>query len=359
MRIGLIAPPWLPVPPLAYGGTEAVVDRLARGMQAAGHEVVLFTTGDATCPVERRWVFEQAQAPRMGEAVAELRHLVHAYEALASCDIVHDHTVIGPAYAERLASLPVVTTNHGPFDRELLDVYRAVAHRVPVIAISHAQAAAARGLPVAAVIHHGIDVERFPMGAGNGGYLLFLGRMTPDKGAEQAIAVARRAGLPLLLAAKMREPAERRYFEERVRPLLGPGVEFVGEVGATEKCHLLAGAVGLLNPIQWDEPFGLVMIEALACGTPVLATARGAAPEIVDHGVTGFLGLDEDDLAAAVGRAAALDRTACRAAVAERFSTTRMVEEHLDLFARVLAARDAGRRAAATARASAVPAGLR
>jgi glycosyltransferase involved in cell wall biosynthesis len=339
-----------------YGGTEAVVDRLARGMQAAGHDVVLFTTGDATCPVERRWVFEAAQAPRMGEAVAELRHLVHAYDALASCDVVHDHTVIGPAYAERLPHLPVVTTNHGPFDPELLDVYRAVAHRVPVIAISHAQAASARGLPVAAVIHHGIDVDHFPSGAGDGGYLLFLGRMTPDKGAEQAIDVARRAGIPLLLAAKMREPAERHYFEERVRPLLGPGVDFVGEVGGDAKNDLLAGAVALLNPIQWEEPFGLVMIEALACGTPVLATARGAAPEIVDHGVTGFLG-SEDDLVAAAGRLGELDRGACRAAVAERFSTARMVGEHLDLFSRILAARDAGRRVAE--RLSAVPAGRR
>jgi glycosyltransferase involved in cell wall biosynthesis len=347
VRIGLIAPPWLPVPPPAYGGTEAVVDRLARGMQAAGHEVVLFTTGDATCPVDRRWVFEGAQAPRMGEAVAELRHLVHAYDALASCDVVHDHTVVGPAYAERLPGLPVVTTNHGPFDRELLDVYRAVAHRVPVIAISHAQAATARGLPLAGVIHHGIDVDRFPMGTGDGGYLLFLGRMTPDKGAEQAIAIARRTGLPLLLAAKMREPSERRYFDERVRPLLGPGVDYVGEVGGADKGELLAGAVALLNPIQWDEPFGLVMIESLACGTPVLATARGAAPEIVDDGVTGFLGT-EDDLVAAAGQVGELDRAACRAAVAERFSTTRMVDEHLDLFSRILAARAAGRRAAQT-----------
>ena len=358
MRIGLLAPPWLPVPPPAYGGTEAVVDRLARGIQAAGHEVVLFTTGDATCPVDRRWAFEVAQAPRMGEAVAELRHLVHAYEALASCDIVHDHTVIGPAYAERLPALPVVTTNHGPFDVELLDVYRAVAHRVPIIAISHAQAAAAHGLPLAGVIHHGIDLERFPIGQGDGGYLLFLGRMTPDKGAEQAIAIARRAGLPLRLAAKVREPAEQRYFDERVRPLLGPGVEFVGEVGGEDKYELLAGAVALLNPIQWEEPFGLVMIEALACGTPVLATPRGAVPEIVDHGVTGFLG-SEDELVAAAARCGELDRAACRAAVAERFSTARMVEDHLDLFARILAARDAGRRAARERRFSAVPAGRR
>jgi glycosyltransferase involved in cell wall biosynthesis len=359
MRIGLIAPPWLPVPPPAYGGTEAVVDRLARGMQAAGHEVVLFTTGDATCPVDRRWVFEDAQTARLGEAVAELRHLVHAYDALASCDVVHDHTVVGPAFAERLPALPVVTTNHGPFDRELLDVYRAVAHRVPIIAISHAQAATARGLPLAGVIHHGIDVDRFPAGGGTGGHLLFLGRMTPDKGAEQAISVARRAGIPLVLAAKMREPAERRFFEERVRPLLGPGVEWVGEVGGDEKRDLLAGAAALLNPIQWDEPFGLVMIESLACGTPVLATGRGAAPEIVDDGVTGFLG-DEDALVAAAGRLGDLDRDACRAAVEDRFSTGRMVDGHLDLFARILAARDAGRRATAR-RASpiAVPAGRR
>src|SRR5918997_2594862 len=213
-------------------------------MRAPGHEVVLFTTGDATCPVDRRWVFEGAQTSRIGEAVAELRHLVHAYEALASCDVVHDHTVVGPAFAERLPALPVVTTNHGPFDPELLDVYGAVAHRVPIIAISHAQAAAAGALPLAGVIHHGIDVDRFPVCAGNGGYLLFLGRMTPDKGAEQAIGIARRAGIPLVLAAKMREPAERRYFDERVRPLLGPGVDFVGEVGGTDKDELLAHAAG-------------------------------------------------------------------------------------------------------------------
>jgi glycosyltransferase involved in cell wall biosynthesis len=181
--------------------------------------------------------------------------------------------------------------------------------------------------------------------------------MTPDKGAEQAISVARRAGIPLVLAAKMREPAERRFFEERVRPLLGPGVEWVGEVGGDEKRDLLAGAVALLNPIQWDEPFGLVMIESLACGTPVLATRRGAAPEIVDDGVTGFLG-DEDALVAATGRLGDLDRDACRAAVTDRFSTSRMVDGHLDLFARILAAREAGRRTAAR-RPSAVPAGRR
>ncbi|MCI3948791.1 MAG: glycosyl transferase group 1, partial [Acidimicrobiales bacterium] len=186
----------------------------------------------------------------------------------------------------------------------------------------------------------------------------FLGRMTPDKGAAEAIAVARRAGIPLVLAAKMREPAERAYFDERIRPLLGSGVDFVGEVGGTDKLDLLAGAAALVNPIQWDEPFGLVMIEALACGTPVLSTARGAAPEIVDAGVTGCLGADEDDLVAAAGAIGDLDRVACRAAVAQRFSTARMVEEHLDLFARILAAREAGRRMTER-RPTGVPAGRR
>jgi glycosyltransferase involved in cell wall biosynthesis len=290
----------------------------------------------------------------MGEAVAELYHLVHAYEAVRHCDIVHDHTVIGPAYAERHPALPVVTTNHGPFDGELLDVYRAVAHRVPIIAISAAQAASAPALPLAAVIHHGIDVERFPLGTGNGGYLLFLGRMTPDKGAEEAIRVARRVGVRLLLAAKMHEPNEHRYFEERIRPLLGSGVEFVGEVGGTEKVELLAGAAALLNPIQWDEPFGLVMIEALACGTPVVAAARGAAPEIVDQGVTGFLARNEDELVAAIGRVGSLDRSACRAAVEARFSTERMVAQHLELFSRILVARAAGQRARVSERVPAV-----
>ncbi len=346
MHIGLLAPPWAPVPPSAYGGTEAVVDRLARGMQAAGHRVTLFTTGDATCEVDRRWVYERSEGMRIGAAVVELRHLVHGYEALRHCDIVHDHTVVGPVYAERFGELPVVTTNHGPFDAELLDVYRSVAHRVPIVAISQAQAATARGLPLAGVIHHGIDVDRFEVGRGDGGYLLFLGRMTPDKGAEQAARVARRAGMPLVIAAKMREAPERHYFEERVRPLLGPDVEFVGEVGGQAKADLLAGAVGLLNPIQWPEPFGLVMIEALAAGTPVVVTPRGAAPEIVDHGTTGFLAETEDELVDAVGRLGTLDRAGCRAAVEARFSTTKMVDEHLALFDRVLTARRMGREAA-------------
>jgi glycosyltransferase involved in cell wall biosynthesis len=338
MRIGIIAPPWLPVPPPAYGGTESMLDRLARGLQAAGHDVLLCTTGDATCPVPRAAVLERAETVRMGHSVPEVRHVVHAYEALAGFDVVHDHTVVGPLYAERFPGRVVVTTNHGPFSGELNDLYAAMGHRVPVIAISHDQASrAAPGVWLAGVVHHGIDAEDVPVGAGDGGYLLFLGRMAPEKGARRAAEIARAAGKPLLIAAKMREPLEIRYFEDEVRPLLGRGVEYVGEVGPRRKLELLAGAAALLNPIRWPEPFGLVMIEALACGTPVIAYKEGAAPEIVEHGVTGWLCADEADMAAAVERVDELDRRACRAAAEGPFSTARMVADHVEVYRRAIA----------------------
>ena len=337
MRIGIISPPWLPVPPEGYGGTEFFLDRLAQGLQRAGHDIRLFTTGDSTCPVDRGWVLERADTLRMGSSVPELRHVFHAYESLQDCDVIHDHTVIGPVYAQRFPGLPVITTNHGPFNAELNDVYRAMAHRVPVIAISYNQAASADPrVWLAQVIHHGLDTSQFPVGSGDGGYCLFLGRMAPEKGARRAAEIARAAGRRLLIAAKMREPLEMRYFEEEVRPLLGADVEYIGEVGWERKIELLAGAEVLVNPIRWAEPFGLVMIEAMACGTPVLAFKEGAAPEIIDHGVTGFVCVDEADMVAQLDRVGDLDRRACRAAVEDHFSLDRMVAEHVAVYERLV-----------------------
>lgn len=321
-----------------------MLDVLARGLRDRGHDVLLYTTGDSTCAVPRAFVYERARGIP-GSVPVELRHVIHAYSAAQGCDIVHDHTLTGLAYCAQFPDLRVVTTNHGPFDAELTDIYQAVAERVPVIAISHAQAAAAGDVPITRVIHHGIDVQRMPFGRGDGGYLLFLGRMSPDKGAHRAARIARAARVPLRIAAKMREPAEHAYFEERVAPLLGDGVEFVGEVGADEKLRLLAGARALLNPIRWDEPFGLVMIEALACGTPVLAFPRGAAPEIVDHGHTGFLCADDLAMVERVADLDGLDRRACRAAAQARFSASRMVTEHLEVYEQVMD-RAAGEQAA-------------
>jgi glycosyltransferase involved in cell wall biosynthesis len=332
MRVLLIAPPWLPVPPPSYGGTEAVVDQLARGLAAAGHDVVLYTTGDSTCPVERRWVFETAQTARIGDMTVELRHMLHAYEQADEFDVVHDHTLMGPVLAAAGGHLPVVTTNHGPFDDDLGPIYRSIASRVPVIAISAHQAGSATRTPIARVIHHGVDPADFPVGRGSGGYVACLGRMAPTKGIDIAARMARAAGVPLRIAAKMREPAERDYFDSAVRPLLGGDIEYLGELDATEKLELLGDATALLNPIRWNEPFGMVMIEALACGTPVVAPPRGSVPEIVDHGRTGWLSADEAELVGRLGDLDALDRAECREVVETRFSTRRMVDEHLEVY---------------------------
>lgn len=344
MRIGIVAPPWVTVPPDGYGGTESVIDRLARGFLAAGHDVLLWTTGDSTCPVPKGWVVERADRQRMGAAVAELHHLIHGYEAMIDwgADVVHDHTLIGPVYARRHPDLPVVTTNHGPFDEELTTLYRAVTDQVALIAISHDQAGRGirLGLPIDAVIHHGIDLDLYCPGDGTGDdrgdYHLFLGRMAPEKGACRAALAAREAGVRLLLAAKMQSPLERSFFAEHVQPLLDDRIEYLGEVAIDRKLELLRGARSLVNPIRWPEPFGLVMIEALACGTPVLAFREGAAPELVDHGTTGYLCDDLEDITRRLADVATLDRAACREAAERRFSIRRMVDDHLALFERVI-----------------------
>jgi glycosyltransferase involved in cell wall biosynthesis len=245
--------------------------------------------------------------------------------------------VFGPLYAERFAGLNVVTTNHGPFNAELHDLYSRIVPRVPILCVSHDQASCAGEIPVARVIHHGIDATDFPMGDGSGGYLLFLGRMAEEKGPHRAIEVARKARMPLRMAAKMREPWERAFFDTEVEPYLNDDIRYLGEVPHDEKLALIADAAALLNPIRWHEPFGLVMTEALACGTPVIAFREGAAPEIIEHGVTGFLCADEAEMVDAVRRLHEIDRAACRAAVEHYFSTARMVQEHIEFYEQVLA----------------------
>ena len=211
---------------------------------------------------------------------------------------------------------------------------------MPIIAISHAQRAAAPEIPIVQVIHHGIDASLFAVGDGkgdtDGDYCLFLGRMGPDKGAHRAIQVARKAGRRLLMAAKMREPAEVRYFTEMVEPLLGSDAVYLGEVPHQHKLDLLAGASALLFPIRWNEPFGLVMLESMACGTPVLAFREGAAPEVVEHGRTGYLCDDEEDMVSGLEQLDRIARADCRGAVEGYFSTDRMVADHLALFESLL-----------------------
>jgi glycosyltransferase involved in cell wall biosynthesis len=342
MRIGLIAPPWIPVPPPAYGGLEAVVDNLARGLAARGHEVRLFTVGESTCPVTRRHVYPKAVAP-LGNVVHELTHVLAAYHALADVDLIHDHTVAGPllAAAQRHEP-PVVTTVHSPFIPAVRRIVAEAARHATTVAISHAQARAAGPAPITAVIHHGVDVDFYRPGPGGGGYLLFIGRMCADKGVHRAIRVARRARRRLVVVAKMREADERAYCERMVAPLLGADIDVRIESTAAERLRLLRHADALINPIRWPEPFGLVMAEALACGTPVLAFPNGAAPEVVDHGRTGYLCSNEAAMVTALDRVADIDRHACRSAAVHRFSMDRMARDHEALYGAVLARHRSG-----------------
>lgn len=343
LRIGLIAPPWLPVPAPAYGGTEAAVDVLARGLKAAGHDVVLYTTTESSCPVTLRSSSPSAPRSRMGHTLIELPHVIDAYRALADCDVIHDHTLLGPVHAGTLGRSrpPVCATVHGSFDDAANKIYSALDPSIGLIGISRHQASTSP-VHLDAVIHHGIDTRRIEMGRGGGGYVAFLGRMTSEKGVHLAIRAARKAGMPLRIAAKMVEDTEVEYFRTRIEPLLGPGVDYLGELNHDEKFELLRGAVALVNPIQWDEPFGVVMIEALAAGTPVLAFPKGSAPEIVQHGLNGYLCADLDELVAAIGAAGNLVRDRCRSDAEERFSMERLAKDHVAVY-RTLVVCEAGK----------------
>ncbi|MEU7143919.1 glycosyltransferase family 4 protein [Nocardia sp. NPDC046473] len=335
MRIGLIAPPWVPIPPPAYGGTEAIVDNLARGLTALGHDVRLFTVGESTCPVRRSYLFEDAFTP-IGVAVPEAAHVLAAYAELDDVDIIHDHTALGPLIGPRPDGPPVVSTCHGPFDPMNSRNIAHFADRVAVVAVSRDQQRSAAPIPIAAVIHHGIDLDAYRYGPGGGGFLLFVGRMCSAKGVHRAVEFAQKAERKLVIVTKIREAEERQYYEEQVRPLLGPDDPEPRELGLRDRVELMRAADALINPIDWPEPFGLVMAEALACGTPVLAFPSGAAPEIVEHGRTGFLCSDTDSMIEAIEQAPTIDRRACRAAAEQRFDMHRMARDYADLYRRIL-----------------------
>lgn len=338
MRIGILAPPWIPIPPPAYGGIEEVVDTLACGLSELGHRVVLAAHPASTCPVERMPTVGPAPSGRIGDTQQELRFVADSYAAFEGqrVDIVHDHTVVGPGYLRRPVGLAVVTTVHGPFTAEVQRQFRSVPSDVGVVAISRHQARTAGPVRIDRTIHHGIDAEHIAPGDGGGGYLAFLGRMAPDKGVREAIEVARCAGLPLLIAAKMRETQEREYFADVIEPLLGGTVEYLGELGTQEKFDLLRSAIAMVNPLRWPEPFGMVMIEAMAVGTPVIATPEGAASELIDDGVSGFLRHSVADLAATIPLACDMDRVRVRAHVLRHFTKEQMALNYADYFSAVL-----------------------
>ncbi len=248
-RSGLFRHRGCPVPPPAYGGLEAVVDRLARGLVHAGHEVLLAAPANSECPVPQVADMDEVEpdAPISGDTITELAHVARAYEAMAGMDVIHDHTIAGPLYRHRPA-VPVVTTNHGPFEPRPNLLFQRMQNDTAIVAISRHQASTAEGVQISRVIYHGLDVDSVPVGTGDGGYVAFLGRMTADKGPSEAIEVARRAGVPLKIAAKMREDAEFEYFKTKVEPFLGDGVEYVGEMDEDGKFELLGAGDSLAEP---------------------------------------------------------------------------------------------------------------
>lgn len=340
MRIGLIAPPWVPVPPPAYGGTESVIANLALGLAARGHDVRLFTVGDSTSTVTRRHLYDAAAAP-MGRSDLEAAHVLAAYDSFGGpdgVDVIHDHTVLGPLLGGRsgVPRAPVVTTQHNPFTPENLSILREVSPTVAVVAVSHDQASRSDGLPVAAVVHHGIDLEVHRPGRPVGEHLVFVGRMAPEKGVHRAVRIAHAVGRPLRIVTKMREQAEVAYYRDCVLPLLGSEDERPEELGLLDRLDAVGTAAALVNPIAWPEPFGLVMPEALALGTPVVAFPGGAAPEIVTHGLTGFLCPTEQDAVAAIGAIGLIDRAACRLEAERRFSLETMAARYERVYGALL-----------------------
>jgi glycosyltransferase involved in cell wall biosynthesis len=327
LRIAMLAPPWIPVPPPGYGGSEAVVDLLCEGLVARGHHVTLFAAPGSHSAAHLRTLLTAAHPDEIGSSLRESDHVARAWDQIdlardrgRGFDVVHDHSgFVALAMANRL-SVPVVHTLHGAFLEETGPFYQRHGHKARLVAISASQAASApTGVLVTDVVPNPIDVSRWPLRMQKADYLLWVGRMDPVKGAHRAIQAARLAGRPLVLAGPV-QPGQREYFHELVEPHVdGYRVLYIGEVGGTTKRELFANASALLMPIRWREPFGMVMVEALACGTPVIAFPEGAATEIVIDGQNGMLVADEPEMAHAIERLGSIAPERCRASVAGRY----------------------------------------
>jgi glycosyltransferase involved in cell wall biosynthesis len=326
-RIAVFAPPWIPVPPPGYGGIEEVVALLCDALVERGHDVELYCAPGSSSKAKVRPLLAEAHPESIERALFEADHTARAFEGVDEAasaaepyDVVHDHSgYTALAMGDRLDA-PLVHTVHGPFDRDTSPYYDHHGGKGRVVCISRAQAEMApAGARVRAVVFNPIDVDAWPVGFEKDDYLLWVGRFVAEKGPQRAIRVAKATGRRLILAGIV-QPRQERFFADEIQPHLdGEQIKFVGEVGGARKQHLFAQAYAFLMPITWPEPFGMVMVEALAAGTPVLAFPNGAAPEIVEHGRSGFLVCDDDEMAAMVPRAGELTPQDCRKS-AERFS---------------------------------------
>ena len=342
MRIGMIAPPWFPLPPQRYGGIEFVVSLLTESLVARGHDVTLFASGDSETRARLSYIFARAPFEQMeGGHHLEVMHSLEAYMRADKFDVIHDHDGLASramgALVHRITGKPVVATLHGPADPVTQLGLSSLRADLRFIAISDYQRQGFPDLDFVGTIPNAIDVEHMPFSAEKDDYLLFIGRMTPDKGAHTAINVARRLGRRLIMAGKVNEGPEREYFAADVEPHLSDRIHFRGEVDHETKVRLYARARCTLFPIQWPEPFGLVMIESLACGTPVIAMRRGSVPEVIEHGRTGFIVDTPDEMVEAFARSDESDPAECRRAVEQRFGSDAFVAAHEAAYAQLVA----------------------
>jgi len=330
----MLAPISWRVPPRHYGPWEWVVSLLTEGLISKGVEVTLFATGDSQTAGKLHWVCPRpySEDRELDPKVWEALHISEAFEHAGEFDLIHNHFDFLPLTYSGLVATPVVTTIHGFSSPKILPVYRKYNHRVYYVAISEADRQP--DLEYIATIHHGIPLSDYRFHEEAGDYLLFLGRIHHDKGTSEAIGVARRAGLPLIIAGIVQDE---RYFQTRVAPDIdGKEIKYLGAVSPQRKVELLGGARALLHLINFDEPFGLTVIEAMACGTPVIAIRRGAMPEVIRDGETGFLVASPEEALERVGQIDDIDRRRCRAWVEERFTQERMVQEYLQVYERIL-----------------------
>jgi glycosyltransferase involved in cell wall biosynthesis len=333
LKVAVLSPVWFPVPPSGYGGIEWIVSLLAEGLVDAGHDVTLFASGDSLTKAKLSYVYEEAPSQWIGRSHWELNHALHCYANADDFDVINDHAGPSGIALSALVDTPVVHTVHGPLVGEPGEIYERLARLAPnlhLVSLALNQRRPKPELPWLANCPNALDLSVYPCKPHTGDYLLFLGRMSPDKGCHRAIAVAMERELPLKIAGKMQEPKERAYFEEFVEPHLGiHGIEYLGEVTHGRKVELLQDARVTLFPIDWEEPFGLVMIESMACGTPVIATNRGAVPEVIEHGRSGIIVEHYREMADALEEADALDPLECRRYVEEQFSQERMVDDYV------------------------------
>ena len=338
MRVGIIAPPFISVPPPRYGGTELFIAQLAAGLKKVGIDAVVYANGESSVDAETRWLFPEAEWPITGEVYASLKDLNHTtwaiQDAIRACDLIHINNAPGLA-CSRLVDRTFVYTIHHPHLQELSGFY-SYFPQVNFVTISNFQARQ-EAMPRLQTIHHGLDLSQYQYCEKKQPYFAFLGRIAPIKGPHLAIQVARQAGIPLKIAGEV-QPIFRGYFETEVKPHLdGKFIEYIGEADLQVKNELLGNALAMLFPIQWDEPFGLVMLEAMACGTPVLAFPGGSVPEVIENGVSGFICASVREMAE---RARSLDSVFVPAAVRQyvrlRFSVEHMVARYAKLYEGIL-----------------------